>query len=103
MSGKYAKLNVWGFGLALGIITAIWMFLLGLSAMWGYGVEYVRLVGTLYIGFVPTLLGSILGAIWGFIDTFIFGVIFAALYNCFVCKACKTCGGEEKENAPKIP
>lgn len=97
MSGHCAKFHVCGFGLALGVITAICMFLLGLSAIGGYGMAYVSLIGSVYVGYGATFLGSIIGAIWGFIEGFIFGVVFAWLYNCFVGKCCKTCRAKEGE------
>ena len=36
---------------------------------------------TLYIGYKPTVLGSVLGGIWGFFDAGIGGVVVAWLYN----------------------
>lgn len=110
MSGKYAKLHALGFGFALGILGGISMFIIGLFAMGGYGASYVTMVSSIYVGFGPTILGSVIGAIWGFLDCFVFGVIFAALYNCFVCKChrkhacqcqCGVCEGCKARNEPK--
>ncbi len=41
------------------------------------GTVLVNLIASLYIGFAPTLPGSILGALWGLIDRLIGGVVLA--------------------------
>jgi hypothetical protein len=83
------RFHVVCFGLALGIVWGISMFIMGISAMYsGWAIEVVRVTGTAYIGYQPTWLGSFIGALWGFVDAFIGGVIFAALYNAFV-RCCK--------------
>ena len=78
-----AKLDVKAFGLALGIIWAVSVFLLGMIAMLlkGYCLPFVTWLGSMYIGYKATLLGSIIGAIWGFVDAGIGGVLVAWLYN----------------------
>jgi len=84
MSGKHSNFNVVNLGLALGVTWAIGVFLLGMVAAflgWGHGM--VHPLGSLYIGFEATFIGSIIGAIWGFVDAFIFGVILAYFYNLF--------------------
>ncbi|HVV69880.1 MAG TPA: bacteriophage holin [Gammaproteobacteria bacterium] len=101
MYAKYTKLHVLAFGFAFGILGAISMFIVGLFAMRGYGVGYVTMLSSLYIGYSATFLGSILGAIWGFLDCFIFGVILAALYNCFLGK-CGTCKASTLENKGEL-
>ncbi len=76
------ELNVLGFGLALGIITALYMFLHGLLAwLFAWGKPVVELMSALYIGYEATLLGSITGAVWAFVDFFIAGILIAWLYN----------------------
>lgn len=90
--GPYAKLHAVGFGFALGIVSAIFVFITGLFAIQGFAVEYVRMMGTIYVGYGPTFLGALLGAIWAFIGGFIMGVIIAAIYNCFSCGHCRHCG-----------
>ena len=77
-----AKLDVKACGLALGILWGAGLLILGLLAMCGnYGAGFVNGLGSVYIGYKATLLGSIIGAIWGFVDAGIGGVIFAWLYN----------------------
>ncbi len=85
-SGNYAKLSVWGLGLALGIVWGVGIFLTGLITMWcggDWGKDFVGGMGSIYIGFKSTWGGSFLGLVWGFFDAFIGGVIIAWLYNCF--------------------
>ena len=99
-NGCFSKLHVLGFGLAFGIVGALGMFLMGLFAMGGWGTDFVNTLGSFYVGFKPTFLGSIVGAIWGFVNSFINGIIIAALYNLFLrccCKEGKVCkpGSEE--------
>lgn len=99
MKTKCGALHPVSFGLALGIISGVSILIMALLDLFagGYGDSYVKFVGTLYIGYAPTLLGSLIGLVYGFIDGFILGVIFAWLYNCFCCKACKCCEIEEKK------
>lgn len=78
------RLSVLGLGLALGTTWALSMLILGL-AQWhfGYGGAWVQLLGTVYVGYGPTILGSLFGLVWGFVDGFIGGVVIAWLYNKF--------------------
>lgn len=99
MSGPYARFHVVGLGLALGILSAVYAFILGLFAMHGYGIDYVHLAGSIYVGYAPTFLGSVVGAIWAFVHGFVGGVIVAWLYNCFSGCCRKGCGPE----TPKTP
>ncbi|NQU18563.1 bacteriophage holin [bacterium] len=79
-----AKLNVKAFGLAVGIVWGVGMFVLGIIAMaFGWGDRFIEILSSLYIGYKATFLGSIVGAIWGFIDAGIGGIIVAWLYNKF--------------------
>lgn len=76
------KLHPVKFGLAMGILWALAMFVLGLIVMSGdYGAEFVALMSTVYLGYEPTIAGAFVGAIWGFVDAFIGGWLFAWLYN----------------------
>lgn len=103
MHGPYAKLHILAFGFAFGIVSAVFVFITGLFSIQGYAVEYVRTLGTIYVGYGPTFLGSVLGAIWAFIGGFIMGIIIAALYNAFSCKCrcrCNKCTMMEQHIPP---
>ncbi len=95
MYGKYMKLHVVAFGLAWGILTAIFVFIFGVFAMGGYGASYVQLMGSVYYGYSASFMGALIGAIWGFVYGFIMGAIFSSLYNCIAC-GCGKCGKCEK-------
>ena len=75
-------LNPMNLGLALGIIWGLSLLLLGLYA-WqlNWGTDMVIVLGSFYIGYAPSLLGSIIGMIWGFVDCFIGGFLLAWVYN----------------------
>ena len=77
------KCNVLGLGFALGIVCALYVFLLGISAYFGWGNKLVELISNWYIGYSAGFLGSIIGAIWAFIDGFVIGIIIAWIYNKF--------------------
>lgn len=81
-----AKLSVKGLAISLGAVTGVSVFLLGLFAIAGRGVEVVNAIASMYIGFKPTFLGAIVGGIYGFIDGAIGGAIIAWIYNKVVSK-----------------
>ena len=78
-----AKLDVKAFGLALGILWGASVLIMGIIAMGApdYCGNFVAAMGTKYIGYKATILGSIIGGVWGFIDAGIGGLILAWLYN----------------------
>lgn len=81
----HATLGVISFGLAIGVTSAIFVFLLGVAAsLLGWGVELAIALSSIYIGFGPTLVGSIAGAVWAFVDGLIAGVLIAWFYNLFL-------------------
>ena len=93
------KLHVLSLGLALGVVWGLSVFLIGLLAMTGYGMELVKLLGSFYIGYAATIGGSLIGLVYGFFDGLIGGAIVAWLYNCFSAKTskpCKCCKPESK-------
>ena len=75
------RLNVKALALALGVLGALWMLLLGWLAAFGWGVAVVDVISTLYIGFRPGFVGGIVGAAWGFVDCAIAGAVIAYVYN----------------------
>jgi len=69
-------------GLALGILWAGSILLMGLTAMvcrWAQ--PFVDILSMFYVGYSATIIGCLIGAVWAFVDAFIGGVIFAWLYN----------------------
>lgn len=81
----HATLGVISLGLAIGVVSAVFVFLLGLmAAFFGWGVELAYVLASLYVGYSPTFVGAITGAVWAFADGFIVGALIAWLYNKFL-------------------
>ena len=109
------KLNPLALGMALGVIWGFTLFVMGLIAASGssYGVPFITAIGTVYIGYAPSFLGSLMGGIIGFIDAFIDGFILGFLYNLFAgcCKkkagkcsdTCNCCNCSAKEKSDETP
>ncbi len=77
-----AKLNAKALALTLGIIWGASVIIMGLAAkLTGWGTFFVSAIGTKYIGYNASCLGSIVGGIWGFVDGGICGLLIAWLYN----------------------
>ena len=53
------------------------------ARFFGYGLPFVKLMNSLYIGARVTVKGSTIAALWALADGFICGYIFAAVYNMF--------------------
>ena len=80
------KLSVKALALSIGTFCALGALFLGLAAMCGWGEGCVKIMSSLYIGFEPTITGSLIGAVWAFVDGAIAGLIIALLYNAFTGK-----------------
>lgn len=80
-----ARLGVISFGLAAGLTAALFVFLLGLAAaLFGWGWAAVEILSSIFLGYLPTFVGSVSGAVWAFVDAFAGGVVMAILYNAFL-------------------
>ena len=78
------RLSPLALGLALGVMWGVSVFLMGLIAyQFMYGATFVSTMGTLYVGYEATIIGSIIGGLIGFVDAFIGGAVIAWLYNVF--------------------
>jgi len=81
----HMTLGVVSFGLAIGLTWAILVFVLGLvAALLGWGLGIAIALSTLYVGFGPTLIGSITGAVWAFASGLVAGILIAWFYNRFL-------------------
>lgn len=70
-------------GLAAGLLWGGGCFFAGLTAIFGWGDRFVEVMGDIYLGYSPGIIGALIGGIWGFIDAFIGGFLLALLYNFF--------------------
>ena len=77
------RLDIRALALAIGLCWGSAMVLVGISSSFGWGVEFVEVMGSIYVGFEPSFMGAIIGGLWGFADGMIAGFIIAALYNLF--------------------
>ena len=75
------KLQPVPLGVAFGVLWAVYVLFLGIAAMFNWGGGIVDGLGTLYIGYGPSVLGAVIGAIWAFVDGLVAGVIVAWIYN----------------------
>ncbi len=75
------KLNVKALAIALGSSWALCMLFAGLAAIFGWSVQFVEIMGSVYTGYEATFLGAIIGATWGFIDGAVAGIVIAFIYN----------------------
>jgi hypothetical protein len=80
------KLDVKAFTLGCGATFGLFMLFLGIASGFGWGNRIVEALGSVYIGFVPGLLGGIIGMLWGAVDGAIGGLIFVLIYNALVKK-----------------
>jgi hypothetical protein len=84
------RLSRFGMGMALGLVWGLMVLVMGLLAHYlQYGVEFVTSLGTVYIGYEKTIVGSFIGAGFAFLDGFVGGILIALFYNLFArCKSC---------------
>ena len=69
-------------GLTFGVLWGASLFLLALICIpTEWGIDFIEVLGSVYIGYDLTILGSIIGGIWGFVDGFITGYLIVWLYN----------------------
>lgn len=79
-----SKLNARALGLSFGILWAVGVIFMGLTAIvCSWADPFVNTLSLMYIGYGASIVGSIIGALWGFVDGFIGGYCIAWLYNKF--------------------
>jgi hypothetical protein len=80
------KLRIVPLAVALGAVWALGVLFVGWVSSFGWGVNFVDVMSSMYIGYKPSFLGGIIGAIWAFVDGAIGGAIIAVVYNAFARK-----------------
>ncbi len=68
-------------GIAIGVLSAIYIGCLAIMAMFNWGTELIAPIASFYIGYEASILGAIIGAVWAFVDGFVAGVVIAWIYN----------------------
>ncbi|MEE9609888.1 MAG: bacteriophage holin [Desulfatiglandales bacterium] len=84
------KLNIKALALAIGILWAAAIFIVGVANLiWpGYGVKFLEVMASIYPGFKATRsFGDVIaGTLYALVDGGICGLLFGWLYNLFVGK-----------------
>lgn len=75
------KCQPFALGIAIGVLWSLYILGAGLVAMFGWSTQLVTVLGSLYLGYGPSVVGAIVGAVWAFVDGFIAGVVIAWVYN----------------------
>ena len=76
------RLGILSLGVAAGITYGLSVFAFGImTGLFGWGEFVVEVLSSLYVGYEPSIIGSISGGVWGFVHGFFTGAFFAWLYN----------------------
>ncbi|HTV04309.1 MAG TPA: bacteriophage holin [Acidobacteriaceae bacterium] len=78
---EMVKLSPNAAGLAVGILWCFCTFFCGITAIFGWGDAWVKVLASFYIGYAASFVGAIIGAIWAFADGYIAGAVVGWLYN----------------------
>lgn len=78
-------LDTAAFGLACGLLWSGAVAALGITARFGWGKRWERLLADFYRGYNETTSGLVTGALWAFFDGLSGGYAFAWLYNSLRC------------------
>ncbi len=85
------KLSVFSFAIAVGVAGGLGTLFVGwMGHFYGWGLEVIKMMGTIYKGYEPSIAGGIAGGLWAFLDGFIWALIVAIIYN-FCCRCCSHC------------
>lgn len=74
-------LSLKGVSLGIGAAWAFCILIGGWLAGFGWGLDFVNIMSSFYIGYGAGLVGGIIGALWAFVDGAVFGLIFGLVYN----------------------
>ncbi len=78
------KVNIKALALSTGLVAGLVVFLLTLwFVILGYSGSFLNKLGSVYLGYSVSWLGSIVGFLYGFLDGVVFGTLLGYLYNKF--------------------
>lgn len=84
------RLSPLALGLSVGVVWGASIVIMGLLAHYfAYGTAFVTAVGVVYVGYEPSIMGSVIGGLFAFIDALVGGALIAWLYNVFSGCCCK--------------
>lgn len=92
-----SRLSACALGCSFGTVSALYVLVLGVLAWhFKYGVTFVTLLSSVYIGFAATPKGIAIGVLWALLDGFVFGLVVGLVYNKIVKyhRGCKQCHPE---------
>ena len=78
------NINIKCFTVAAGLGWAVACFIFGLTSSMDWGLGFVNVLSSIYIGYKPGFLGAIIGAIWGFFGGAVHGFLLSFFYNFFM-------------------
>lgn len=82
------KLHVCGLGFAFSLTWAIGILFVGLTSwLFSWGNAFVDVMGSVYVGYDATFVGTLIGTVYALVDGFVGGVLIAFFYN--ICPCCK--------------
>jgi len=68
-------------GISVGALWALYIFSGAIMAMFGWGMAFVKVFSSLYLGYAASFGGAVIGAIWAFVDGYVAGFVVGWLYN----------------------
>ncbi|MFB6178528.1 MAG: bacteriophage holin [Halorientalis sp.] len=83
MSHDTDGVNARALALAVGVLWAGAVTVLGITSRIGWGDRWRSLLADVYVGYDETITGTLIGAVWAFVDGFTGGYLLAWLYNKF--------------------
>lgn len=81
MENETPALDSRAFGLACGLLWSGAVVVLGVTARFGWGRRWERLLADVYRGYGESASGLVAGAVWAFVDGFSGGYLLGWLYN----------------------
>ncbi len=75
------SLSITAFTLATACIAAIHLGFITTMGLFGHGIGFIELLGTILLGLEATGPGIFIALVWGFLFGGVYGFIFSWLYN----------------------